>query len=97
MASNSNQASERRVVHYSGRVQGVGFRYTARGLAQRYDVYGYVENLPDGRVLLVVEGDPSKLDRLIHAIAAEMERFIRNTQTDVLPASGEFADFQVRR
>ncbi len=97
MASNANQASERRVVHYSGRVQGVGFRFTVCRLAQRHDVCGYVENLSDGRVLLVVEGDPSKLDRLIDTIAAEMERFIRNTQTDILPASGEFSDFQIRR
>jgi acylphosphatase len=96
MASNANQASERRVVHYSGHVQGVGFRFTARGLAERYGVDGYVENLPDGRVLLVVEGTPSKLDRLIEAIATEMERFIRHTQTDVLPAGGEFTGFQVR-
>ncbi len=97
MASNANPASERRVVHYSGRVQGVGFRYTARGLAQRHGVCGYVENLPDGRVLLLAEGDPSQLDRLFHAIAAEMEPFIRNVQSDTLPASGEFLDFQVRR
>ena len=97
MASNANQASERRIVHYSGRVQGVGFRFTARGLAERHGVGGYVENLPDGRVLLVVEGTPSKLDRLIEAIAAEMERFIRNVHAEVMPASGEFTGFQIRR
>jgi acylphosphatase len=97
MASNANQASERRVVHYSGRVQGVGFRFTARGMADRLNVCGYVKNLRDGRVLLVVEGAPNKLDRLLDAIAAELERFISNTQTEVLPASGEFADFQIRR
>ena len=40
-------------VLYSGRVQGVGFRYTAHGLAQGYDVAGYVRNLPGGEVVLV--------------------------------------------
>src|SRR5690349_7212233 len=37
---------ERREVHYSGRVQGVGFRYTARSIAQLFPVTGYVKNLP---------------------------------------------------
>ncbi len=97
MASDANEAPERRVVHYSGRVQGVGFRYTARGLAERHDVRGFVQNLADGRVLLVVEDVPSKLDRLLASIADEMAQFIRNTQSQVLPACGEFTDFQIRR
>src|SRR5439155_885059 len=41
-------------VHYSGRVQGVGFRYTAQGLAADYAVAGYVRNLANGDVELVV-------------------------------------------
>ena len=59
---------ERRRVHYSGRVQGVGFRYTAHGLAQGYAVAGYVRNLPDGRVELVAEGTPEDLDEFLAAI-----------------------------
>ena len=53
-------AAERRVVHYSGRVQGVGFRYTVRTLATRFAVTGFVRNLADGRVQLVVEGGPGE-------------------------------------
>ena len=34
-------------VIFRGRVQGVGFRYTARRIAARYDVTGFVRNLPD--------------------------------------------------
>ena len=40
---------------YSGRVQGVGFRYTVKQVAAGYDVAGTVRNLPDGRVELVAE------------------------------------------
>jgi acylphosphatase len=40
-------------VFYSGRVQGVGFRYTTKKLASEFDVTGWVKNLPDGRVELV--------------------------------------------
>ena len=45
-----------RLVHYAGNVQGVGFRATASRIARGYPVTGYVRNLPDGRVQLLVEG-----------------------------------------
>ena len=44
-------------VIYEGRVQGVGFRYTAKDLARGYDVLGAVRNLPDGTVELIVAGE----------------------------------------
>jgi acylphosphatase len=50
-------ATVRKHVWYSGHVQGVGFRYTAQRLAQRYHVGGFVRNLRDGRVELVAEGE----------------------------------------
>ena len=54
--------AEQREVYYSGRVHGVGFRYTVRSLASRLAVSGFVKNLPDGRVHLVVEGPPGEID-----------------------------------
>ena len=42
---------------YSGHVQGVGFRYTAKTVAAGFEITGVVRNLPDGRVELVAEGD----------------------------------------
>ena len=44
------------LVHYSGRVQGVGFRYTAKQVAAGYEIVGTVRTLSDGRVELVAEG-----------------------------------------
>jgi acylphosphatase len=46
-----------RQVFYEGRVQGVGFRWTTKRIAQGFDVTGTVRNLPDGRVELQVCGD----------------------------------------
>ncbi len=89
--------SERREVYFSGRVQGVGFRYTARQIATRFDVAGYVQNLSDGRVLLIAEGRAETLDRFLAAIGAEMDRHIRDTETETSAASGEFSRFEVRR
>jgi len=44
-------------VIYSGRVQGVGFRFTTRQIASGYEVNGWVKNLPDGRVELQATGE----------------------------------------
>ena len=52
-------------VRYEGDVQGVGFRYVTRGLANQLGVAGGVENLNDGTVLLVAEGPEDVLKRLL--------------------------------
>jgi acylphosphatase len=96
IVSEADPSLERREVHFSGRVQGVGFRYTVRGIATRHDVRGFVQNLHDGRVLLVVEGAGRSPEAFIAAVQAEMERYIKDTQTAVLPATGEFTRFEVR-
>jgi acylphosphatase len=44
-----------------GRVQGVGFRYSALHAARQYGIFGYVRNLPDGSVLIEAEGTESQL------------------------------------
>lgn len=89
-------ASERREVAYAGLVQGVGFRYTARQIARRYRVTGYVQNLADGRVWLVAEGTADELDRFLHALAAAMADNIRHTEVRVLAATNEFDHFGIR-
>jgi acylphosphatase len=48
----------------SGRVQGVGFRYFTQNAAVREGVAGWVENLPDGRVEVFVEGDQEAVTRV---------------------------------
>jgi acylphosphatase len=70
----------RRRVHFSGRVQGVGFRFTCRSLARGYEVAGHVRNLANGQVELVVEGEPIELDRFLAAIRLEMSDYIRNVE-----------------
>ena len=86
----------RRTSHFAGNVQGVGFRYTAQDLARKFKVVGYVRNLPDGRVELVVEGDPAEIDKLLDAIAGKMEGLIKNRTDSDSPATGQFKDFSIR-
>ena len=87
---------ERRRVHYSGHVQGVGFRYTAVSIARRYRVSGYVQNLSDGRVVVVAEGEGAELDRFLADVAETMADYIRVPQTDIEQPTGEFRGFGVR-
>jgi acylphosphatase len=49
-------------IRISGRVQGVGFRYTARSVARLYMITGFVRNLPDGDVYIEAEGKSSHLE-----------------------------------
>lgn len=55
----------RKHVFVSGRVQGVGFRASARNKAQGLNVNGWVKNLHDGRVEAVIEGDPDAVQQMI--------------------------------
>ena len=55
-------------VLYSGRVQGVGFRYTVKSVALGFEVTGIVRNLPDGRVELLAEGPREELEAFQRAI-----------------------------
>lgn len=86
----------RRSYLFSGHVQGVGFRYTARHFAAGRNVTGYVRNLPDGRVELVMEGPDAEMDAVVEAISGEMGRNISRTTCDTSPATGEFSGFTVR-
>ncbi len=80
----------RYTVHFTGRVQGVGFRWTTCRVARDHEAIGTVRNLPDGRVELIVEGEPAKLDGLIAAIQQRMSRNITGTAVEQSPATGEF-------
>ena len=88
-------AQQRRIVHFRGHVQGVGFRYTTCQVAQRFDVTGTVCNLDDGSVRMIAEGAHATLDRLIAAIAEAMDGRIRDWGEEIVDATGEFAGFSI--
>jgi acylphosphatase len=87
---------EQRVVHYDGHVQGVGFRHTTTLLTRPYDVSGYVQNLDDGQVRLVVEGARAELDNLERDIQDRLGQYIRHRTAETRPATGQFKSFEVR-
>jgi len=95
-AQTTTSTLHRRTVYFAGRVQGVGFRYTTRNIALGYDVEGYVRNLPDGRVELVMEGPDAEMDHVVEELRRKMNGFIRRIQCDTGPATGEFEHFSIR-
>jgi acylphosphatase len=90
------KGTELREVWYSGHVQGVGFRYTTLAVARHYDVSGYVRNLSDGRVHLVVEGQVDQLNAFLAALAERMQEWIRDVRQDQRPATGQYSRFEIR-
>ena len=99
MSANVQDRSDslnRRTCYFSGRVQGVGFRYTVHNLAMPHNVRGYVRNLPDGRVELVMEGPDQDMDHLLESIRQKMSHFIRQVDTLAEPATHAFTGFSIK-
>jgi acylphosphatase len=86
----------RRTYHFSGHVQGVGFRYTAQSAAAGHRVGGYVRNLPDGRVELVMEGPDAEMDGVVETIQSQLGGNITHSTCGVADATGEFKGFSIR-
>lgn len=87
-------------VIYSGRVQGVGFRYTTKQLATGFDVSGWVKNLADGRVeLLVVAHDLEELDAFLTELQENsvLANHIKETESHSIPAPAGVSGFSILR
>ena len=82
---------------FEGQVQGVGFRFTADQLARKFKLTGFVENLPNGDVKLVAEGEEEELSAFLLAIRnSHLRSGIRDFEISWKPSTGEFKDFFVR-
>ena len=86
---------KRITVHFTGTVQGVGFRYTTCRVAERFSVTGLVRNLPDGSVEMVAEGEDAEVDKFLHAVQQAMSGYLRETQVAESPGTNEYSTFTV--
>ena len=93
----SKMELERREVVYSGYVQGVGFRYNAQRIVTRTELTGFVKNLNDGRVQLVLEGRTDEINAAMATIRQSMEGNIENVESTTTEYLGEYGEFQIRR
>lgn len=96
MAKQDNTDRCRVHVLYEGRVQGVGFRYTAKSVAAGFEVTGIVRNLPDGRVELMAEGTREELEGFLQAVRdAGLGRLIAREQVTWSEPQGQFRGFAI--
>ncbi len=87
---------QRLEVFFSGRVQGVGFRFLTVRAARTLGLKGFVRNLADGRVQAVAEGPPESLDNLVDSLRREFAGYIADASESRGAASGEFQVFEIR-
>lgn len=84
---------EAKHVVFTGRVQGVGFRYTARQSASRYDLTGWVKNRPDGKVEALFQGSAAAIEACLDDLR---DRFsIRDIQAVPQPVEPQYTDFRI--
>ena len=87
---------ERWHILFSGKVQHVGFRYTAYYIARALGLTGWVDNLPDGRVEMEVQGGVSRVRKLLLQLKGASHIHINHMDITELPLKPHDRRFGVR-
>ncbi|MHC4324049.1 MAG: acylphosphatase [Planctomycetota bacterium] len=82
-------------VIFIGRVQGVGFRYTAHRMANRRRLSGFVRNLPDGTVEMLAQGLAQDIDDCVQDIKDYFGDYLRETRVQEMPPDPKYKDFRI--
>lgn len=92
---NDSTTTRRFVFH--GRVQGVGFRWTTRDVARRFEVAGFVRNQSDGTVELVVQAEPREIEAFVAAVEEAMAGHVDVRKETPFDSDETFDGFAIRR
>jgi acylphosphatase len=84
-----------RHIIFTGRVQGVGFRFVAFRAANRCQLTGWVRNCDDGSVEMVAQGRPDGIDNCIRDIKESFAGYIRETKIEEVPPDPKCKDFKI--
>jgi len=80
---------------FSGRVQGVGFRFTALNIASRYELKGYVRNIPDGEVEMLAQGPAETIDDCVRDLQDSFVGSISHIDIEEATPDPKFTDFRI--
>ena len=80
---------------FVGRVQGVGFRFTALDIANHYRLTGLVRNLHNGTVEMIVQGHPDDIADCIRDIQESFTGYLRETKIEEIPSDPQYKDFKI--
>ncbi len=81
--------------YYTGRVQGVGFRFTAQDIAVELGVAGWVKNLRDGRVEIAAEAEEKTLKDFLARVNQYFSQYIQDVDLEWLEPTAEFKEFSI--
>jgi acylphosphatase len=88
-------AETARHIVFTGRVQGVGFRFVVFRAANRYQLAGWVRNCDDGSVEMVVQGLADGIDDCVLDIQQSFAGYIRETKIEPVPPDPKHKDFKI--
>ncbi len=80
---------------FSGHVQGVGFRYTALRIAGRYNITGFVKNLPNGTVEMLAQGPQPDVEGCINDIKDYFSGYLRDCRINDIPVDPRYRGFEI--
>ena len=83
-------------IHYSGSVQGVGFRFAVQSAAYQLSVTGWVKNLENGRVEVTCEGEGESLNKFLALIKDAFGGYIKDARIEPQMPTGEFKGFDIK-
>ncbi len=84
-----------RHIIFKGRVQGVGFRYTAQRIASEFPITGYVRNMPDGSVETVIQGEEEDIQNCLTKIRDYFGGHIRDIDISPMVYNSRLKDFEI--
>jgi len=80
---------------FSGRIQGVGFRFTALNIASRYELTGYVRNIPDGDVEMLAQGPAEMIDNCVRDLQDSFVGTISHIDIEDVTPDPKLTDFRI--
>jgi len=80
---------------FIGRVQGVGFRFTARRAASRRQLTGFVRNVPNGTVEMLAQGRPEDIDDCIQDLKEYFSGYLKETRIEEIPPDPRYEEFRI--
>ena len=89
-----NVLMKRATLYISGDVQRVGFRTKVVSMAKAFNIKGNVQNLPDGRVKIIAEGEEPNLAQFIQAVNIKNSLIkVKDIEKDYSNPSGDYLSF----
>ena len=82
-------------IKYSGNVQGVGFRWKVSQIAKSYKLTGYVQNLSNGKVELLLEGEESEVQQMSKDVANQLRDYWISFEREDKPGRAHHSIFSI--